>query len=101
MKFAPTNLPALIDWATEATTVFCNGVISGVGGSTLTGGGVGAISAQTENGVTNRTLALALAAAIFSALGNGSKRVQIWHANNPIPNPFGKFSATKSPLNST
>lgn len=92
MKLTPTNLPALIDWSTEAATVFANGVLSGVGGGTFAGAGAGAVQAQSVGGVDAKGMTLALLAAASAAIGNGLKRLVVWHDANPIPNPFAKTS---------
>lgn len=97
MKLTPTNLPALIDWATEAATVFANGVLSGVGGGTFAGAGTGAVSAQSAGGLDAKGLSVALFAAGLAALGNGAKRLVVWHDSHPIPNPFAKTVTANPP----
>ena len=88
MKITPPSMDKLLNWATEAATVFLNGVLSGIGGGTLVGAGTGAVTVTAAGSVTPNSLSTALLAASLSAAGNGVKRVVVWHDSHPIPNPF-------------
>ena len=88
MKTPLPNLPALIEWTSDAVTVLANGILSGLGGGTVAGAGTGAVSVQIEGGMTHNGMTVALATIALSALGNGLKRVVVWHDSHPIPNPY-------------
>lgn len=81
--------PAFL-WATEALTVFLNGCISGLGGGAIVGAGTGAaaVSPIGESLDAEHKLLATAAAILLSAIGNGFKHVVVWHAKNPLPNPF-------------
>ena len=83
-------------WFTEAVTVFLNGCISGLGGGAIVGAGTGAAAiSPIGEGITSDHKLLATAGAILlSALGNGAKRLVVWHDSNPLPNPFLDEPAT-------
>lgn len=92
-KFIRDNYrPGPVDlWLWAALTQFVNGFIAGLGGASVAGLGVGTTTATTDLGATLgawQQLALSLAALVASAIGNGVKRVVIWHDSNPFPNPF-------------
>lgn len=77
-------------WLWEALTVFANGCLSGLGGGSLAGAGTGLIAnssvGEGQSGI-HKTIAAASATALC-AIGNGVKRVLVWHDSHPIPNPF-------------
>lgn len=76
-------------WLGEAFTQFVNGFISGLGGGSLVGAGMGATTAGTALGqgvsAANQVL-LSLVSVFLTATGNGLKRIIVWHDNNPFPN---------------
>lgn len=85
--------PTLGAWVGEASTVFINGVISGFGGGTLSGGAsTGIVAYQGER---NHVVLLICAGLGFigAALGNGFKRFFVWHDANPFPNIWKARSA--------
>lgn len=79
-------------WATEAFTQFVNGFISGLGGGSAAGVGMGATTAGTSLGAGMTALnqvGIAITSMVLAAAGNGLKRVIVWHDQHPFPNPFG------------
>lgn len=87
-------------WIGEAITEFINGFIAGLGGGSVVGVGVGATQATTDLGVGSSPLkqfSISLAALALAAVGNGMKRVIIWHDKTPFPNPWAKPSGITQP----
>ncbi len=87
-KLIPANLPAMFYWGTEASMIFLNGCIAGIGGGSAAGIGTGTVAATAEGAITHGSLSGALLAAACAAGGNGLNRLIVWHDANPIPNPF-------------
>jgi hypothetical protein len=87
-KITPPSMDKLVLWCTEATTVFLNGCISGLGGGTVAGASTGTVAIASSGTVQPNHLSVALATAALAAVGNGLKRVIVWHDTNPLPNPF-------------
>jgi hypothetical protein len=84
-------------WIGEAITEFINGFIAGLGGGSVVGVGVGATQATTDLGIGStpiQQLSISVAALVLSAIGNGLKRVIIWHDKVPFPNPWPRPSET-------
>lgn len=88
----------LVLWTTECATVFLNGCISGMGAGTIAGAGTGTVAAANAGVVQPNHLTAALATLALSALGNGLKRVIVWHDRNPIPNPFIEDQLSSAPF---
>jgi len=92
MNFLPRYKAGVVDyWFAEAITQFVNGFISGIGGGTFVGGGTAIAASQTgaTSGVDWFTHAGVAAGGIgLTAIGNGVKRVIVWHNDNPFPNPW-------------
>lgn len=90
----PRYRPGPVDyWIGEAITVFINGFISGLGGGSIVGVGIGGTMATTNLGdgtSSFKQLMISLAGLSLSALGNGLKHVIIWHDKTPFPNPWPK-----------
>lgn len=82
------DFTALLLWITEAATIFLNGALSGMGGSGLTGSGAGAYAANATPAGTSGGLMVAGITWLLGMIANGLKRVQVWHAAHPIPNPW-------------
>lgn len=100
MKFPKYKAGPAEYWFAEAATVFINGFIAGLGGASLAGIGVGVTQANTALGdglSAWRQIALSLATLVFSAAGNGCKRVIIWHDKNQFPNPYPKPEQNNDP----
>lgn len=96
MKLSKPQLTPVWYWITEAFTEFVNGCVAGIGGGSLVGVGTGAVSVGTPVGSgmsALNQLYLAGSAFVLSMLGNGVKRVVVWHSNgHPMPNPWPKPS---------
>ncbi len=77
-------------WLSEAATVFLNGCLSGLGGGSLAGAGTGALGATEvgEGQTPIHRLISAVTAMLLCAIGNGIKRVLVWHDSHPLPNPM-------------
>lgn len=87
-------------WIGESITEFINGFIAGLGGGSVVGVGAGAVQATTAlgDGVTPlKQLGISLASLALAAVGNGLKRVIIWHDQNPFPNPWPKPTGLTTP----
>jgi len=79
------NLPAFMLWLTDAATVFANGFVSGLIAGSAIGGTAAATSEYTDPQILSIKAALGV---LISCVANGIKHVVVWHAANPIPNPF-------------
>lgn len=77
-----TRTPLYV-WLTEVLTVFVNGAIAGLPGGSAAGAGGGTLESSPA-----AKLHTALVITALSILGNGVKRVVVWHDTNPMPNPF-------------
>lgn len=100
MNFLKYTPGPIFYWFAAAVTEFINGCIAGVGGGSLVGVGMGATTATTElgNGMSAfHQIILSVASAALAALGNGCKRVIVWHGSgNPFPNPWEKKDDNQS-----
>lgn len=90
----PRYQPGPVDyWCGAALTEFINGAISGLlGAGSVSGIGTG-IASTTHLGAALDWLGHVLVVAgamALAAIGNGLKRVVVWHSNNPFPNPWPK-----------
>lgn len=85
-------------WLWEALTVFLNGCLSGLGGGSLAGAGTGMIanSSVGEGQSPAHKVIASVSALLLCAIGNGVKRVLVWHDANPIPNPSSPVPTTTS-----
>lgn len=101
LPFSKPQLGALWYWATEALTEFCNGCIAGIGGGSLVGVGTAGVTVGTPVGSGMSALNqiyLAASGLVLSMLGNGIKRVVVWHSNgHPMPNPWPKPAEESKP----
>lgn len=86
-------------WLSQAVTVFANGCLSGVGGGSVAGAGTGMIASSSvgEGQSAEHKMIAAFGAAILCAVGNGIKRVLVWHDANPIPTLFEPREAQAVP----
>lgn len=99
MEFPKYTPGPIFLWIAAAITEFINGVIAGVGGGSVVGIGMGATTAATDLGTgmsAFHQIWLAVASGVLAALGNGIKRIIVWHGSgNPFPNPWAKPSTTE------
>lgn len=99
---APKYIPGRIDyWLWAALTEFINGFIAGLGGGSVVGVGVGTTTATTDLGAgisPGKQVLISLAGLVLTAVGNGLKRVIVWHDQHPFPNPFPETPPSQPPL---
>lgn len=97
----PRYKPGNVDyWLGELITEFINGFIAGLGGGSIVGVGVGATQATTTlgDGVSPiKQLLISVASLCLAAIGNGLKRVIVWHDQHPFPNPWPRPTGTTTP----
>lgn len=104
MKMPKFQHTAVSYWLAQAATELINGFIAGLGGGSVVGVGTGATMATTDLGSglsPIKQITIAVASLLMSALGNGLKRVIVWHDQHPFPNPWPDPSGGTNELSPT
>lgn len=96
-------------WIGEALTQFLNGFIRGWKHAAVVGGGTGALTGLNPEIAMTMTawnqILISVGSVVFTMTASGLNQVIDWHANNPVPNPWGKYdpnaAETRSPFSPT